>query len=252
MTRGPLPRFSAREGLSKISASAMNRLVEVLENAERRLVEVERRTLNAGGFERSVPRDKTVVIVKVPADGDKFLTVREAGYATIPPKACTGDEPNVVCYYAWYGVDFEVYPPLGKEAIDYDGDEWDGATDPKLDTVFHRCHRENEVWVLDHRAEGAGSVIPIVLVVRSGASGTSSLPTTWSYDVYEFKMTATGFVFAGDLIMSNISPVTAPHLWRRPPVGRLLTATRGYAHFDTGHRLVIGWINEVYDQQRCS
>jgi len=45
MTRGPLPRFNAREGLSGISASAMNRLVDVLENAERRLVEVERRTL---------------------------------------------------------------------------------------------------------------------------------------------------------------------------------------------------------------
>jgi len=54
MTRGPLPRFNAREGLSGISASAMNRLVDVLENAERRLVEVERRTLTNGDFERPI------------------------------------------------------------------------------------------------------------------------------------------------------------------------------------------------------
>lgn len=63
MTRGPLPRFTSRSGLSTISASAMNRLVEVMENAERRLVEVERRTLLNGDVERPIYGVRRFVVV---------------------------------------------------------------------------------------------------------------------------------------------------------------------------------------------
>lgn len=191
MTRGPLPRFNAREGLSSISASAMNRLVDVLENAEQRLVEVERRTLSNSDFERNIQRPKTVVIIKKPVDGDSTLRVLEAGYGTIPPTKCEGENP-VVCNYRWYGVEFEVYPPLGKQAIDYEGDEFldpSVTNPPKIDSKFHRIHQEREVWVLDLEAEGGGGGIrpAVVTVATAGALTITVQPmkrsgSTWIAD----------------------------------------------------------------------
>jgi hypothetical protein len=151
----------------------MNRLVDTLENAERRLVEVERRTLDSSEFDRRVPRPKTVVVIKKPVAGNTTLLVREAKYATIPPTKCTGVDPNVICSYEWVYPDFEVYPPLGKEAIDYDGDEWDGNSVPTIDTVFHRCHRENEVWVLDHQAEGGGASVVFVRIIDKASESNN-------------------------------------------------------------------------------
>jgi hypothetical protein len=116
---------------------------------------------------------KTVVIIKKPVATGSTLLVREAKYTSIPPKKCTGVDPNVTCFYDWVYPDFEVYPPLGKEAIDYAGDEWtkqivdnpltkvieSGLAPPEITTVFHRCHREHEVWVLDLQADGGGGGI---------------------------------------------------------------------------------------------
>jgi hypothetical protein len=106
---------------------------------------------------------KTVVIVKRPEPADMFLLVREAKYIDLPPMPCTTEGETTICYYEWYGVEFEVYPPLGKQAIDYDGDgdEWlpaDNDHPPKLDTVFHRAHREHNAWVLQSEAEGGASI----------------------------------------------------------------------------------------------
>lgn len=111
---------------------------------------------------------KTIVIVKKPLAADVTLIVREAKYDRSPPKKCEGTAPNVTCFYEWFGSDFEVYPPLGKEAIDYEGDEFEGVAEdahpPKLDTVFHRCHREHSAWVLDLQAEGGASIAFVKIV----------------------------------------------------------------------------------------
>jgi hypothetical protein len=107
----------------------------------------------------NIGRPKTVVIVRAPVAGDASLLVREAKYASWPPKPCTKDTatpPVTTCYYEWYGDPFDIYPPIGRECIDYAGDEWNGANEPKLDTVFHSCHREHDVWVLDERGGGGG------------------------------------------------------------------------------------------------
>jgi hypothetical protein len=117
---------------------------------------------------------KTVVIVAKPKVTDATLIVREAKYADLPPLPCGKVGENTVCHYGWFGDTFQVHPPLGKEAIDYDGDEYvEGSDDapPKLDTVFHRCHREHEVWVLDDKGGGA-ALEPIVIL-----GSTNGLPT---------------------------------------------------------------------------
>jgi len=108
----------------------------------------------------TVPLPKTVVIVAKPLAGDAVLTVRESRYFNSPPLPCTGEGVEKVCNYSWYGDPFYVYPPLGKEAVDYAGDEQVPADDthpPKLDSVFQCCHRENDYWILDDAgAEGGG------------------------------------------------------------------------------------------------
>jgi len=167
MTRGPLPRFSARGGLSGISASAMNRLVDVLENAERRLVEVERRTLSSGDFERDTPRPKMVAVTKPPVEGDAMLAVRAAGYATIPPKKCEGDPRQ--CYYEWLGANFDAYPSLGSDVMDYEGKAFASGQPPAFDTVFYRCQFQNGVWVLDRPGgEGGGGITPARVLPTPG------------------------------------------------------------------------------------
>jgi hypothetical protein len=143
---------------------------------------------------------KTIVIIKNPVATESTLLVREAKYTNIPPQKCTGADPNV-CYYEWVYPDFEVYPPLGKEAIDYDGDEWTtqipdnpltkvvegGLAPPTIDTVFHRCHREHEVWVLDLQAGGGGGGIRPARVLSVGTSTVNVQPykrsgTAWVTD----------------------------------------------------------------------
>lgn len=122
----------------------------------------------ARGTVKSDPnwRDRTIVIVRKPAAGDQTLLVREARHSNLPPKPCTGDGDAAVCFYEWFGTDFEVYPPLGKKPIDFDGDENTAGPTvaPKLTTKFHRCHREHDSWVLNPAATAATGGTSMVLV----------------------------------------------------------------------------------------
>lgn len=83
MTRGPLPWFTAREGLSRISASAMNRLVDTLENAERRLVEVERRSLPNTDLQRPLFGVRRFVIEKPIEYPDTIGVIEAEGLVVI-------------------------------------------------------------------------------------------------------------------------------------------------------------------------
>lgn len=120
-----------------------------------------------------VPR--TVVIVRKPTVDHDFLLVREAVYASDIPKKCEGTDPNKVCYYEWKGPDFEVYPPLGMECIDYDGDEFTGDT-PKHDTVFHRCTYQHDYWMLENapKSTGGGGIVP-ARVLATPATGATTI-----------------------------------------------------------------------------
>lgn len=133
-----------------------------------------------------LPQPKTVVIVVKPLATDAMLTVREAKYADLPPSPCTssGTPPVTICHYTWHGPAFAVWPPLGKEAVDYAGDEYVQGSDdipPKLDTVFHRCHREHDSWVLDHKGgEGGGGGIVPARVLSFGTTTINIQRYKWS------------------------------------------------------------------------
>jgi len=90
-------------------------------------------------------------------------------------------------------------------------------------------------------------VFPVDLMQYGGEQGDEENPATWTYDVLD--------VVTGETLESGIDPVAAPHKWQRPSVGQMIAATFGYAHYqDDGSgnlELVLGWINEMVDQEAC-
>lgn len=87
-------------------------------------------------------------------------------------------------------------------------------------------------------------VFPVTLSQVGGGPGDESYPASWTYDVLD--------AITEELLASNIDPTVAPHAWRRPSVGYVIPATFGYAHRDAAGVVVLGWINEVPDQEACS
>lgn len=86
-------------------------------------------------------------------------------------------------------------------------------------------------------------VFPVDLAQYSGEQGDDQNPATWTYDVTD--------PFTGETLASAVDPAVSPHKWQRPSVGYVIPATFGYAHWDADGELVIGWINEVADQEAC-
>jgi len=90
-------------------------------------------------------------------------------------------------------------------------------------------------------------VFPVDLTQVGGAQGDEANPATWTYDVLD--------IATGETLESAVDPVTAPHKWQRPAIGQMIAATFGYAHYVPndayGYDLVLGWINEMVDQEAC-
>jgi hypothetical protein len=91
------------------------------------------------------------------------------------------------------------------------------------------------------------SVFPVDLTQVGGAQGDEANPATWTYDVLD--------ITTGETLESAVDPVAAPHKWQRPAIGQMIAATFGYAHYvpddSYGYDLVLGWINEMVDQEAC-
>jgi hypothetical protein len=84
---------------------------------------------------------------------------------------------------------------------------------------------------------------PVDLAQSGGSQGDETTPATWTYDVTEPE--------TGDSLATGVDPVASPHKWQRPGVGQMIPATFGYAHYDKDDQLVLGWINEMVDQEAC-
>ena len=90
-------------------------------------------------------------------------------------------------------------------------------------------------------------VFPVNLTQYGGEQGDEENPASWTYDVLD--------VVTGETLESGVDPVAAPHKWQRPSIGQMIAATFGYAHYQDdgagGLELVLGWINEMVDQEAC-
>ena len=87
------------------------------------------------------------------------------------------------------------------------------------------------------------SLFPVKLEQYSGEQGDDENPATWTYNVID--------PVTGEEIEHGVDPVSDPHKWKRPSVGWMIEATFGYAHFKGNGDLVLGWINEMVDQEPC-
>jgi hypothetical protein len=90
-------------------------------------------------------------------------------------------------------------------------------------------------------------VFPVNLSQTGGSQGDESHPATWTYDVTDVE--------TDDTLASNVDPTSTPHRWKRPSIGQMIAADFGYAHYEDdgygGEQLVLGWINEMVDQEAC-
>ena len=90
-------------------------------------------------------------------------------------------------------------------------------------------------------------VFPVELTQVGGEQGDEENPASWTYDVVD--------IATGETLENSVDPVVAPHKWQRPSIGWMIPATFGYAHYvpndSYGYDLVLGWINEMVDQEAC-
>ena len=90
-------------------------------------------------------------------------------------------------------------------------------------------------------------VFPVELTQVGGEQGDEENPAAGTYDVLD--------ITTGETLASAVDPGASPHKWQRPSVGQMIAATFGYAHYqpnDAGEmELVLGWINEMVDQEAC-
>ena len=90
-------------------------------------------------------------------------------------------------------------------------------------------------------------VFPVNLSQTGGSQGDESYAASWTYNVYDIE--------SGNLLESSVDPTSTPHKWKRPSIGQMIAADFGYAHYEDdgsgGEQIVLGWINEMVDQEAC-
>ena len=86
-------------------------------------------------------------------------------------------------------------------------------------------------------------LLPVKLEQYGGEQGDDENPATWTYNVID--------LCTGEVIEDAVDPTADPHKWQRPTVGWMIEATFGYAHYNGDGDLVLGWINEMVDQEPC-
>ena len=89
-------------------------------------------------------------------------------------------------------------------------------------------------------------VFPVNLAVTSETAGDTGDATTKCG--YEYGVTDS---ISGASLGTAVDPIAGVHKWVRPTVGYMIAATFGYAHRNSTGVLVVGWINEVADQEAC-
>jgi hypothetical protein len=82
------------------------------------------------------------------------------------------------------------------------------------------------------------------LTQTGGSQGTTTTPASWTYSVIDPVTSQT--------LATSVNPTVSPHKWKRPSAGWMFAATFGYAHFNAQGQLVLGWINEMVEQEACA
>jgi hypothetical protein len=98
-------------------------------------------------------------------------------------------------------------------------------------------------WAIIRIGSGGSTIFPVTLEKTGGEQGNAEKQTSWIYKV--------SHALTNEELEIDVEPITPPHQWKRPNLGALTTATFGYAHYDNDNKLVLGWINEVLEAEKC-
>jgi len=152
-----------------------------------------------------------------------------------------GQTPTFGEYETYGPSDVIGYPLEGKHGSDFTALKVVGAITSAAVPI--RATWRGGFWIIETMG-GAESVFPVNLTNPSGGDGSSIGPATWAYRVRDAITDAT-------LLPAGTNVGASPHLWRRPPLGKMLVGTFGYAHRDRNGNVIVGWVNERPDQQAC-
>ena len=98
-------------------------------------------------------------------------------------------------------------------------------------------------WGLIRIGGGKSVLFPVKLEKTGGEQGDDESVASWTYKVTD--------AMTDEVLDEDVNPTESPHQWRRPGIGALQEATFGYAHRDKDDELVLGWINETLQLEKC-
>jgi len=99
-------------------------------------------------------------------------------------------------------------------------------------------------WAVVRLGRWSPTVFPVNLTQTGGSQGTSTTAASWTYSVVDPVTNQT--------LATGVNPTASPHKWKRPSAGWMIAATFGYAHYNAQGQLVLGWINEMVEQEACT
>lgn len=115
-------------------------------------------------------------------------------------------------------------------------------------SILWREEGTGELWALvSVGTRRATSPFTVILEQTGGDGGDEFTGATWTYTVRDPDRAE-----EDNTIAEDVNPNVDPHQWVRPSVGYMKPATLGYAHTNSAGDLVIGWTNEIAEQERCT
>jgi len=98
-------------------------------------------------------------------------------------------------------------------------------------------------WALIRIGSGKSTLFPVKLEKTGGEQGDGEKAASWTYKVTD--------ALTDEKLEEDVDPTSSPHQWKRPSIGAITEATFGYAHYDKDDKLVLGWINETLQLDKC-
>jgi len=98
-------------------------------------------------------------------------------------------------------------------------------------------------WSIIRIGSGKSTLFPVKLEKTGGEQGDDTKVASWKYKVTD--------AMTDEKLEEDVDPTASPHQWKRPNIGAIAEASFGYAHYDKDDKLVLGWINEILQLDKC-
>jgi len=98
-------------------------------------------------------------------------------------------------------------------------------------------------WAIIRIGSGKSTLFPVKLEKTGGEQGDDKKAASWKYKVTD--------AITDEKLEEDVNPTASPHQWKRPNIGAITEASFGYAHYNKDDKLVLGWINETLQLDKC-